>query len=90
MTIAPEFSDSEGNKLFLNNTVLLLGVPDSLLDDLPDEDQDAILKLVGKHLIIQGFHENHELEIEYVYPKGSKSYCRSIWVDPSFVVLVKD
>lgn len=90
MTIDLEFSDSEGNKLFLNNTVLLLGIPDGLLDDLPDEDQDAILKLIGKKLMIQGFHDNYKLEIEYIYPEGSKSFCRSIWVNPSFVVLVKD
>lgn len=77
--------DCLGNKLKVSDHVCLTEIPESLLADLPEEDQLAIKNLLNKIFTVQAFDESGKLELEYIYPAGSKDYSRTIWIAPEYV-----
>jgi len=62
--------------------VVLIAVPPGMLDDLPSEDQQARMQLVGKPILLTGYNESGRAELEFRI--GSADF-RFICVSPEFI-----
>lgn len=62
--------------------VALTKVPPGFLDDLPEEDQQAINEVVGKPIQLNGYDEDGSAELEF---QGRKGTFHTIWVKPDFI-----
>lgn len=62
--------------------VILAGLPAGFIDNLPPEDQRALLEAVGKPAMLNGYDEDGRAELEFV--DGEVEF-HTIWVDPVFV-----
>ena len=69
--------------------VSLMSIPPGLLEGLPQEDQDAIVAIVGKPVLLVGFDEHGRAELHFDDPfdgrPGDYSHTHSIWVAPEFI-----
>jgi hypothetical protein len=69
--------------------VLLTSIPPGLLEGLPQEDQNAIVAIVGKPVLLAGYDEDGRAELHFDDPfdgrAGACSHSHSIWVAPEFV-----
>ena len=61
--------------------VILTGLPPGFADDLPNEDQRALLQAVGKAATLNGYDEDGRAELEF---KDRDGIFHTIWVDPKF------
>ena len=66
--------------------VILAGLPPYFVDDLPEEDQRAILRRVGKPIRLSGYDEDGRAELEFREKNGT---YHTIWVDSKFIKAVK-
>jgi hypothetical protein len=70
-------------------TVSLTSIPPGLLNGLPQEDQDAIVAIVGKPVLLVGYDEDGRAELHFEAPFDVRSneyaHTRSIWVAPEFI-----
>lgn len=66
--------------------VILIGLPSYFVDDLPEEDQRAILRRVGKPIRLSGYDEDGRAQLEFREKKGT---YHTIWVTPEFIRAVK-
>lgn len=57
--------------------VIVLSIPSALLSGLPEDDQDAILSVVGKPVKFAGMSYG-QAEIEFRDPRGDE---HTIWID---------
>jgi hypothetical protein len=62
--------------------VALLALPRGFVDDLPDEDQRALLEQVGKPVVLNGYDEDGRAELEFADRAGT---FHTIWVEPKFI-----
>ena len=62
--------------------VLLKALPPGFVDDLPDEDQRALLAAAGKLVALNGYDEDGRAELEFIDYEGVD---HTIWVDPQFI-----
>ena len=70
--------------------VIFLALPPGLLDRLPDEDQRAIIAMVGKPVMLVGYDEDGRAELEFDEPfTHDSSHTHSIWVAPEFITPVR-
>lgn len=74
--------DRLGNAIHEGQHVVLTGVPDELLKDLPMEDQQAIRDFVGKDVLFVAMDDYDNLELEF---EDAESVNRTIWVSNNFV-----
>jgi hypothetical protein len=69
--------------------VSLTSIPPGRLDGLPHEDQNAIVAIVGKPVLLVGYDEDGRAELHFDDPfdgrPGDCSHTHSIWVAPEFV-----
>jgi hypothetical protein len=69
--------------------VSLMSIPPGLLEGLPEEDQNAIVAIVGKPVLLVGYDEDGRAELHFDDPfdgrPGDYSHTHSIWVAPEFV-----
>jgi hypothetical protein len=69
--------------------VSLTSLPPGLVDGLPQEDQDAIVAIVGKPVLLVGYDEDGRAELHFDDPfdgrPGEYSHTHSIWVAPEFI-----
>jgi hypothetical protein len=65
---------------------ILTELPPGFLDDLPEEDQKAILDIVGKPIEFMGYDEDGRAELTFA--DGNEVF-HSIWVARKFVRPVK-
>jgi hypothetical protein len=63
--------------------VLLKALPPGFVDDLPDDDQRALLAAVGKLVALNGYDEDGRAELEFVDHEGVD---HTIWLDPQFFI----
>jgi hypothetical protein len=60
----------------------LKGLPPGLIGDLPIEDRQALLSVVGKQLHLNAYDEDGRAELEFTDAQG---VSHTIWVDPQFI-----
>jgi hypothetical protein len=65
---------------------ILTELPPGFLDDLPEEDQKAILDIVGKPIRFVGFDDLGQAELEFREANGTFHF---IYVAPKFIQPVK-
>ena len=69
--------------------VLLTSIPPGLLEGLPLEDQDAIVAIVGKPVLLVGYDQDGRAELHFDDPfdvrTDDSSHTHSIWVAPQFI-----
>jgi hypothetical protein len=70
-------------------TVALTSIPPGLLNGLPQEDQNAIVAIVGKPVLLVGYDEDGRAELLFDDPfdirTDEHSHTHSIWVAPEFI-----
>jgi hypothetical protein len=80
---APESKPSAGEM------VVLTSIPPGLLDGLPEEDQRAIVAIVGKPVLLVEYDEDGRAELQFDDPfdgrAGDYSHTHSIRVVPEFI-----
>jgi hypothetical protein len=62
--------------------VVLTEVPPGMLDDLPLEDQQAIVEVVGKPTVLRGYDDDGRAELEFEDRDGNGHV---IFVDLRFI-----
>ena len=69
--------------------VALKSIPPGLLDGLQQEDQDAIVAIVGKPVLLVEYDEDGRAELHFDDPFDHRadgdSHTHSIWVAPEFI-----
>jgi len=69
--------------------VVLTRIPPGLLDGLPQQDQDAIVAIVGKPVLLIEYDEYGRAELGFDDPFDARtedhSHTHSIWVAPEFI-----
>ena len=80
---------SADDKPTAGERVILLSLPPGLLDGLPDEDQRAIVAMVGKAVVLVGYDEDGRAELQFDDPFEARtehsSHTHSIWVGTEFL-----
>ena len=70
-------------------TVVLTTLPPGLIDGLPQEDQNAITAIVGKPVLLVGYHEDGRAELDFEDPfdvrTDGSSHTHTIWVPPASI-----
>lgn len=69
--------DRLGKVIHEGQHVLLVEAPDSLLNGLPIEDQQAVLAMVGKTALLVGFDAYGNVELEF---SDAQDVLHTIWV----------
>jgi len=69
--------------------VVLLALPPGLLDELPEENQRAIIAMVGKSVTLTGYDEDGRAALSFVpplhhFPDGRQRHA-TIWVAPECI-----
>jgi hypothetical protein len=62
--------------------VVLTEVPPGMLDDLPLDDQQAIVEVVGKPIVLRGYDDDGRAELEFEDRDGNGHV---IFVDLRFI-----
>jgi len=77
------------NKPNPGEMVSLRRIPPGLLDGLPEEDQDAIVAIVGKPVLLVGYDDDGRAELHFDDAfdgrAGDYSHTHSIWVPLEFI-----
>ena len=84
---------TEGDRPRAGERVVLVAIPPGLLDGLPDEDQRAIVAIVGKPIQFVGYDDIGRAELEFDDPFDPRTEryshthtdTHTIWVEPKFV-----
>jgi len=66
--------------------VVLTEVPPGMLDDLPSEDKQAIVEIVGKPIALKGYDDEGRAELEFIDREG---ISHVILVAPRFIRAVE-
>jgi hypothetical protein len=70
--------------------VIFLALPPRLLDGLLEEDERAIIAMVGKPVTLVGYDEDGRAELFFDDPfTDDSSHTHSIWVAPEFIAPVQ-
>jgi hypothetical protein len=72
----------DGRDIPAGASVILLAVPEGLVDDLPLEDQRAIRAVVGRPVVLVEYDECGRAELEFADESGNIHF---IWVAPAFI-----
>ena len=80
-------ADDGFTKLRAGEKVLLRGLPRGFLNDLPKEDQAAILAVVGKPVSFVDWDDVGRAELEFT---DTASVVHYIYVDRRFIQQVRD
>jgi hypothetical protein len=81
---------SDSGSPHASKQVIFLALPPGLVDGLPEEDQRAIIAMVGKLVMLVGYDEDGRAELEFDDPfTGNSSHTHTIWVAPEFIAPVQ-
>lgn len=69
--------------------VVVTRIPPGLLDDLPQEDQNAIVAIVGEPVLLVEYGEGGRAELHFDNPFDGRA-THSIWVAPEFIETASD
>jgi hypothetical protein len=62
--------------------VVLKALPPGFVDDLPEEEQRAILARIGRPIMLMGYDRDGRAELEFMAQDDS---IHALYVDPKFV-----
>jgi hypothetical protein len=62
--------------------VVLIGLPEGFIDDLPEYDQRALTAVLGKPIILNGYDEDGRAELEFT---DNQDVIHTIYVDLRFI-----
>jgi hypothetical protein len=62
--------------------VVLTAIPRGMLDDLPEEDKQAIKEIVGKPVLLNEYDDAGRAELEFKDREGHPHY---LFVAPEFI-----
>ena len=69
--------------------VLLKSIPPGLVDGLPQDDQNAIVAIIGKPVLLVGYDDDGRAELHFDDPFDGRaddcSHTHAIWVAPVFI-----
>ena len=69
--------------------VLLKSIPPGLVDGLPQDDQNAIVAIIGKPVLLVGYDDDGRAELHFDDPfdggADDYSHTHAIWVAPVFI-----
>ena len=66
--------------------VILVGLPPHFLDDLPEDEQEAISARVGTPIRLVAWDELGQAELEFNYRIGKhETISHTLWVGPEFI-----
>lgn len=68
----------------LGNKVVLTQLPPGLIDNLPKEDQEAIINIVGKPILLLEYDDDGRAELEFTDQAGVIHF---IYVNPEFITM---
>lgn len=72
------------------NKVILVGLPPHFLDDLPEEEQQAISRRLGTPIRLVAWDELGQAELEFNYRVGKHEIIyHTLWVGPEFIRQLK-
>ena len=75
----------DGNVFWLVHTT----VPSGLLEGLPQEDQNAIVAIAGKPVLLVGYDEDGRAELQFDDPfdvqSDRDSHTHTVWVASKFI-----
>ena len=74
--------DKATGRCAVGDFVTLVFAPETLLQGLPEADQDAIKAVVGKPVRVGGYDDYGHVELEF---KDKNGIIHFIWVEPSAV-----
>lgn len=76
--------DCEGNGFGVGDYVIYMRVTDHLLENLPVEEQEAIIAQTGKIFTVIGFNDYGKAELEFDDQRNPESVTyHTIWVEPN-------
>lgn len=75
-----EPNDRLGNLVRVGDSVILAEIPDTLLANLLPEDQEAIRAQKGNCLMIEGFDDYGNAELEFI---DAREHLHTIWIAPT-------
>ena len=76
-----ECLDSQGEALKKGDRVIYLEARESLLRGLPGSDRKAIKAQVNKEMVVEGFDDYGNVELEFL-EAGEDWHPHTIWVEP--------
>ena len=62
--------------------VIVTALPQGFIDDLTDEDQRALIDVIGRPVVLRGHDEDGKAEIEFTDQEGT---LHTIYLDPKFI-----
>ena len=75
--------DCEGTKLEINDNIVIVKIPNHLLENLPKIDKKAITAQIGKQFNIKEFDRFGFVEIEFEYQlENTEITYHTIWIEP--------
>ena len=74
-----EHLDSQGETLGKGDKVIFLEAREHLLRGLPVSDQEAIKAQVSKEMVVEGFDDYGNVELEFI---DAEDIYHTIWVEP--------
>jgi hypothetical protein len=85
--ILPLMANIGDAKPKIGNRVILTELPPGFVDDLPEEDQQAIKDAVGKPVRLSGYDEEGRAELEF---KDRNRCFHTMYVDPEFIRMMSE
>lgn len=76
-----EHLDSQARPLRRGDKVIYLDAREHLLSGLPFSDQEAIKAQVGKEMMVEGFDNYGNVELEFL-EEADAHHSHTIWVEP--------
>ena len=73
---------NENRKPMPGESVVLTDVPEALLFELPEADQQAISEIVGKPIRLNQYDESGRTELEFTDPDGGIHF---VYVDSNLI-----
>ena len=68
---------------------MLKSIPPGLVDGLPQDDQNAIVAIIGKPVLLVGYDDDGRAELHFDDPfdggADDYSHTHAIWVAPVFI-----
>ncbi|MFC5864218.1 hypothetical protein ACFPT7_18075 [Acidicapsa dinghuensis] len=69
------FMNSNDKRPLPDENVVLTELPHGLLDELPFEDQQAIVEVIGKTVMLEAYDDQERAELRFIDEAGVIHFC---------------